>query len=218
MKKLIFFVLTIFFFSLKPAYNQQAYWLGIQPPPFILIDFYPDDTIYRTGDEIGEEVNLDDLFTVYSQGIEYTRQWKFRQGSLVTVIEDPLITITGNGVFYLTVINDYGCSFYDSIYLYIQTTTNTKDIKYDRGNSQTVRVYPNPNLGTFDITLSECQQGYTVEMINSTGVQLLNQKLECRNNEYSGTIIMPAVRSGIYYVLVKKDNTIIYRKKVIILK
>jgi hypothetical protein len=203
MKKLILFAFTIFFLSLKPVFSQQSYELGIQMPNIILIDLYPDDTIYLTDDEIGEEINLDEFFTVYSQGISYTRQWKFRSGSTIQTLDDPWFTLTNDGVLYLTIINEYGCSYYDSIFLSIETT-GIEDIKYNRGNTQSINIYPNPNSGTFDVIISECQPGFTIEMINLAGVQLINQILECSNNEYSGKIIMPSIRSGTYYILVKK--------------
>jgi hypothetical protein len=210
MKKLIIFILALVFLSSKTAFNQEAFKLSLKQLPPLTITI--SEAINAT---VGEVVNLDTWFQVEG-GISYNRVWKFRHGSLLLTIDNPIFTITSDGVFYLTVINGNGCTVLDSIILNI--VTDVGDIYPDKDNPQTIHVYPNPNTGTFDITISDCQPGSSVEIINSLGVQLLNKTLDCNNNEYSGMIMIPDSKSGTYYLLIKQNNKIIYRKKVIILK
>jgi hypothetical protein len=208
-KKLIIFILAIAFLSSKTAFNQEAFKLSLKQLPPLAITI--SEAINATA---GEVVNLDTLFQVEGS-VPYSRIWKFRHGPLSQTIDNPIFTVTSDGVFYLTVINGNGCSVLDSIALNI--ITGIKDIPPDKENRQSIHVYPNPNAGTFDITISNGQPGSSVEIINSLGVRLLNKALDCNNNEYSGKIIMPDRKSGTYYLLVKKGKKIIYRQKVIIL-
>ena len=210
MKKLIIFILAFTFLSSKTAFNQEAFKLSLKQLPPLTMTI--SEAINATA---GEVVNLDTLFHVEG-GISYNRVWKFRHGPLLQTVDNPVFTVTSDGVFYLIVINESGCSVLDSITLNI--ITGIKDIPPDKDNRQSIHVYPNPNTGTFDITISDCKPGSSVEIINSLGVQLLNKTLDCNNNEYSGRIMMPAVESGTYYLLVKTGNKIIYRQKVIIFK
>jgi len=209
MKKFIVFILILAFISLKPALSQQAYKLTVKQPPALTITL--SETINAA---IGEVVNLDTYFNVEGDN-SFIRQWKFRSGSQLQTIDNPLFKITGDGVFYLTVTNAYGCSVLDSIDLNV--VTGIEDLQ-NRENPQSIRVYPNPNAGTFDITISDCQPGFSIEIINSLGVRFLTKPLECNNNEYSGKIMMPAGESGTYYLLVKRDSRILFKQKVIILK
>ena len=209
MKKLSILFIALVYLSLTPAFNQQVYKLTVKQPPALTITI--SESINET---VGEVVNLDSWFHVEGT-VAYNRIWKFWNGSKLQTVDNPIYTITSKGVFYLTVLNEYGCSVLDSITLNV--ITDIEDINSDN-NPRSIRVYPNPNAGTFDITISDCQPGSSVEIINSLGVRFLNKPLECNNNEYSGTIMMPAGESGTYYLLVKQDSKIIYRQKVIILK
>lgn len=209
MKKLILGTLIISLFGLKPASGQQAFRLNLkQLPPLVITIF---EEINAT---VGEVVNLDTWFNVEGD-IPYNRQWKFREGLQLITINNPLYTITGDGVFYLIVTNENGCTVLDSVALNI--ITGIEEINLDHDKSQSIRVYPNPNSGTFNINISDCTQGYSVEIINSVGVRILYKILGCNNNEYYGTVGIPEGESGTYYLLVKKDNIIIYRQKVILL-
>jgi len=211
MKKLLLFALIISIYSLRPAFNQQAYKLTVkQPKPLTII-------ITKTVKAaVGEVVNLDSLFVV-SGSISYYRIWQFWNGSQLQDIYDPLFTVPGNGAFYLTVTSyEDGCSATDTIALNI--VTGIKDISPDNSNRQRIHIYPNPNNGTFNVKIPDCKPGLSFEIVNSLGVRLLGKNLNCNNNEYSGTITMPDGESGTCYFLVKNYKRIIYRQKVIILK
>jgi hypothetical protein len=209
-KKLIIFILALTFLSSRTAFNQEAFKLTLKQLPPLTITI--SEAINTTA---GEVVNLDTLFHVVG-GVSFYRVWKFRHGLLLQTVDNPVFKVTSDGVFYLTVINGSGCSVLDSIALNI--VTGIKDIPPDMDNRQSIHVYPNPNTGTFDITISDCKPGSSVEIINSLGVKLLNKTLDCNYNEYSGRIVMPAGESGTYYLIVKTGNKIIYRQKVIIFK
>jgi hypothetical protein len=209
-KKLIIFVSILAFVSLKTAYNQEVYKLTVKQPPTLIITLSED--INAT---IGEVINLDSLFYVAGNNSWY-RAWKFWDGSQLQDIYDPLFTIPGNGVFYLTVTsNENGCSITDTVALNI--VTGIKDISPDNNNRQSVHIYPNPNSGTFNVKISDCMPGFYIEIINSLGIQIFGRSLDCNNNEYHGTIELPVKEPGVYFLLVRQADKIIFRQKVIIL-
>jgi hypothetical protein len=209
LKKFLIFTIIVALFSFENAFNQQVYRLSINQPPPLTITI--SEEINAT---VGEVFNLDTWFHVEGD-ISYDRIWKFWDGSLLQTIDNPVFTVTSDGVFYLTVINEKGCTALDSIAINI--ITGLDDKLSDDDNRNYIHVYPNPNTGTFDITISDCQPGFSIEIINSLGVQLFNRMLDCNNNEFSERIVMPYRKSGTYYLLVKKGGKIIYRQKVIIL-
>jgi hypothetical protein len=202
MKKLTLFIFIFAYLSLKPVFSQQAYKLTIKQSPALTITVF--DTINAI---LGDVVNLDTFFHVEGD-ISYNRQWKFWNGSLLQTVDNPVFTIASDGVFYLTVNNENGCAILDSITLNVSTEENYL---------QSIHVYPNPNVGTFTIKISDCLPGFSFEIFNSLGVKLLDRTLDCYNDDYSETIIMPSRRSGLYILLVKKGNKIIYMQKIIIL-
>ncbi len=206
MKKLILIALAIILFSLKPAFNQEVFKLTItQPSPLTY-------TISGSLEaEEGEIIDLDTLFHVEGDKT-YIQEWKFSNGAQQQTINNSIFTLTENGVFYLTIIDENGCSYFDSISLNV--VTDIGDIFPD--NPLNIQVYPNPNKGTFEILIPDCLPGYSIHVINSIGVQVLNKNLECNNSEYLETIVLPPGVSGLYYLLIKKDKKIIYKQKVII--
>lgn len=209
MNKIIILIVAFAFLNSKTAFNQEAFKLNLKQPPLLIITISEELNATQ-----GQIINLDTLFKITGY-VSYTREWKFRDGSLLQTVNNPLLTLTKSGVFYLTVINENGCSVTDSIVFNL--ATDIEDV-YNNMYQRLIHVYPNPNSGTFDIVISDCQPGFNVEVINSSGVRLLKKDLNCNNNEYSETIMIPSVESGTYFLLVKKENMIIYRQKIIILK
>ena len=210
MKKLLLYSIIIALFSLKTATGQQVFKLNIkQPQP---ITYNISNAI--SADE-GEVINLDTIFRVEGD-ISYFHEWSFYDGIQNHTIENPLLTLTTNGVLHLTIIDENGCTSIDSVVLSV--ITDVDDIPFNLDNKPNIQVYPNPNDGTFEIHISDCLPGYLIQVINSLGIQLLNKKIECNNTEYLVTIVIPNKKPGNYFLLVKKDNKTIYRHKVIVYK
>ena len=207
-----FIILTVIgtLLSLSSSFGQEVFKLTIKQPPPLTI------TISEGIDASKEEVvNLDTLFNVEGN-ISYAREWKFNDGVQLQTVDNPIVTLTTNGVFYLTIVDENGCTAIDSIALNV--ATDIKDIYSDQDNQASIHVFPNPNSGTFNILISDCLPGYSAQVLNSLGVQLLNRDLNCNNNDYRETIILPRNEPGMYFLLIKKDKRIVYTKKVIILK
>ncbi len=208
MKKLIFLAFSIALLNVAPAFNQEVFKIAVVQPPLLSLTISGPLSV----DE-GVEINLDTLFQVVGE-ISYLREWKFNDGVQILSIANPILTLNENGVFHLTIIDENGCTYLDSIALNI--ITDIGEILPD--NPLNIQVYPNPNKGSFEVLIPDCLPGYSICVINSIGVQVLNKNLECNNSEYLETIVIPLGESGLYYLLVKKDKIIIYKQKVIILK
>jgi hypothetical protein len=208
MRKFILFAFAITLFSVKTAFNQQLYRLHISQPPPITITLAESINA-----PVGTVVNLDTLFHVQGD-ITYQREWKFRDEEQWETIDNPILTLNKKGVFYLTITDRNGCKTNDSVAYDVATGIGNN---YTYPNQPSIQVYPNPNTGTFDINISECLPGFSLQLINSIGVQLLNQTLNCNKNEYATSITIPGGHPGIYYLIVKNNNTLIYSQKVILL-
>jgi len=210
MKNLLLFSLIVALFSFKSATGQQVFKLNVdQPPPFT----------YSICDAIianeGELINLDTLLHVEGD-ISYFPEWSFYDGIQTHSINNTLLTLTTNGVLYLTIIDENGCTNIDSVV--VSVITDIGVIPFDLDNTQNVKLYPNPNDGSFTIHISDCLPGYSIQVINSLGIQILNKNLECNNTGYLGTIIIPNKEPGIYFLLLNNENKTLYKQKVIVYK
>ncbi|MBE0674148.1 MAG: T9SS type A sorting domain-containing protein [Bacteroidales bacterium] len=208
MKIILLFSLILALSGLRTSYSQEVFKLNINQPPPLIVNAYGsmDATV-------GERINLDTLFVVEGD-VYYSREWKFWDGLLLESVNDPVFTLTCNGVFYLTVVDANSCTAFDSVSVTI--ATGIMPVFYDR-DPGTVDVFPNPNTGSFDFVISDCQPGYSIEIINSLGIIVLNMPLDCNNDEYSSTITMLSGKPGIFLLLIKHNGEIVYRQKVVVL-
>lgn len=209
MKRLFIVILVTALFGIETSFSQEVYQLSVIQPPLLSLTVSGPLSV----DE-GVEINLDTLFLVVGE-ISYVREWKFNDGVQIQSIDNPILTLTENGVFHLTIIDENGCTTIDSISLNV--ITGLEDLQSDQENLLNIQVYPNPNTGTFDILIPDCLPGYSIQILNSVGVQILNRNLECNTRDYNETIILPRKEPGMYYLLVKKNKKILYKQKVIIL-
>jgi len=209
MKKAIIFAALITVFTIKPAFNQYAYKVNVkQPSPLIITS---PVAINATA---GEVIILNNLFDISGSSVYY-QTWQFWDGTLLQEIYDTVFTIPGGGKFYLTITNEYGCTALDTIQVNI--LTGIKEIYHERNGTQKIRIYPNPNAGTFDIIIPDCQPGLSIEIINSLGTLVYLKRLDCNDNEYRATIDLPVVDSGTYLLLVREDEIITFKHKIIII-
>lgn len=210
MKNLLLFSIIIALVSFKTATCQQVFKLNIkQLQPFT----YNICKSISAGE--GEVINLDTLLHVEGD-ISYFPEWSFYDGIQTYTINNTLLTLTTNGVLYLSIIDENGCTTTDSVV--VNVITDIGYIPFDTNKTQNIKVYPNPNSGTFEILIPDCLPGYSIQVINSLGVQLINKNLECNNTGYLGTIVIPDNEPGTYFLLVMKDDKTIYRNKVIVYK
>lgn len=210
MKNLLLFSLIFALFSFKSVTGQQVFKLNIKQPQLFMYNISKAISANE-----GEVINLDTLLHVEGD-ISYSQEWLFYDGIQTHSINTTLLTLTTNGVLYLTIIDENGCTTIDSVV--VSVITDIGDIPFDPNNTQNIKVYPNPNDGTFKIHISDCLPGYSIQVINSLGIQLLNKNIECNNTGYLGTIIIPDKKPGIYFLLVKNDDKTIYKHKVIVHK
>lgn len=210
MIKLITFFVIIALVGLKTAFNQEVFKLTIvQPSPLTIT--LTDSIVF----DAGEKINLDTMIHVKGD-ISFASEWEFDDGLQLYTIENPLLTMEVNhtGTYYLKVVDENNCTAIDSIF--IRVKSGTGEILSESDYLRSVRVYPNPNTGSFDILIPECLPDYTIQVINAIGLQILNKALDCNGNEYREIITLPAENPGIYFLLVKKGSQIVYRQKIIL--
>jgi hypothetical protein len=206
--KKLFTLLSLFTLITGIINSQEAFKVNVhQPAPFTI-------QLTREVDAMsGAIVDLDGLFEVEGN-TDYYRVWTFWDGMSSQAIDDPLYTVTGDGFFCIYVVNENQCSVLDTVILNLITGI---DGIYEKNRSQYIDIYPNPNSGTFNLKINNCEPGYSIEVINTLGVHLLSKSLDCKTDQLMGPVSFTLSKPGIYYLIIRDQGKIVISKKVIIL-
>lgn len=148
--------------------------------------------------QLGKMVNLNKTTTNYSQAL--------CNGYSTTIEEDSIRTIQfvdidndGREEIYFTTSNS--C---DGEYIYTLSTLTTAQ----QLNKISFEMYPNPNNGNF--TLNTNGETVNIEILDNQG-----RTIKSILSFYSGQISINNLSSGLYFVVVKKDNSIYIEQLII---
>jgi len=76
-----------------------------------------------------------------------------------------------------------------------------------------VRVFPNPNNGTFRLALDRMPQGaFTVEVLSMTGQKVFSQNVENAGNNFQLEVTLPEAASGLYLLNLHTEQGTIQKK------
>jgi hypothetical protein len=129
----------------------------------------------------------------------------------LTVVANPINVFTvGNAVNILHDENIYSTDILFNDSLYCPTITSLNNNKKVDGTA----VFPNPNNGELNITLSNFDQEYTVEIIDITGNILMKKNLMSSLN----VLNLKFLDNGIYFVTIKNNEGINDTKKIALIK
>jgi hypothetical protein len=127
----------------------------------------------------------------------------------------PTVAGVGNKNLKYTYTNNNGCSnfanqsviIYDTVICPMVTgiIKNSEDFI----NEESVKIYPNPNQGFFNLELTECKNSI-IQITDVLGKTILNQKAELINE-----IDLRNQSSGVYTINITTDQKIKYSTKVI---
>ncbi|TLX73735.1 T9SS type A sorting domain-containing protein [Labilibacter sediminis] len=203
------YILLLCLTWVNAAYSQEIFKLNITQSPLLNI------TLPEVLDvTIGQSVNLDTVYTIDGE-LAYNSHLEFWDGEHTHTLENPIYTVVSDGSFYLTIIDENGCTFNDTISL--QNATHI-DGNLEQSNTQpNIRIYPSPCYGTFTVSLIGCQSDYSIHIFNSLGIKVLNRMLECAGDKFSGLFTIQPYRPGIYFIQIKQNKRTVHVSKIVIL-
>ena len=94
------------------------------------------------------------------------------------------------------------------------TVTQASSIGVEELAGKGLRIYPNPNTGSFLILPAESDNGMLQVRIQDLSGIIVFEKELTGKKEYE--ITMPSASQGLYHIIVKTENTLEVRKMVVI--
>ncbi|MGL5889406.1 MAG: T9SS type A sorting domain-containing protein [Bacteroidia bacterium] len=135
-------------------------------------------------------------------------QW-YRNGVLIPNATTPTILITQDG-YYTVIVTINGCPSPVSNEIFMNVTSVEESALINN-----VRVFPNPNDGTFTINfISEPSEIFNIEVVNSIGQVVYTEKVANYNGRYNQQLDLSTNADGVYIVNIYTDNGIFQQQLV----
>jgi PKD repeat protein len=129
-------------------------------------------------------------------------QWRFGDGSKATT-EDPIYTYTNvdQGTFEVCLATKNAECWSEEC----QTITiNLAGVEELTENNDMITVYPNPNAGSFNLTIDNAKADVVIKVGDILGNEIPATVVNNLNGKYS--VDLSAVANGVYFVQVKNGN------------
>lgn len=145
-----------------------------------------------------------------SSGISWF--WDFGDGT-TTTMEEPMHTYTASGIYDITLImcNAQGCC--DTLVKPI--VVGTVGLEEERDESVLMQVFPNPNMGQFQVRIEQAEaRALEFEVVNVLG-QVFHQHQSAPTRKAELELSLGQIPRGIYFVKVRMGNQVAVRKVMI---
>jgi uncharacterized repeat protein (TIGR01451 family) len=126
---------------------------------------------------------------------DYSFTWML-DGTVLTGETGNFINCTADGVYSVTVTNQYGCESTGSFPFYASSIEST--------NLNVVRIYPNPSDNNFGIYLN-ATGNYEITLTDQSGKIILSDQV-LQSNQY--TLKGNLLPAGVYYIQVRQDENV----------
>lgn len=190
--------------------------IPVEPPKIITLSISKPEEISITTKKniIFDSENSIDLDTTFSAigNIAYTHSWNVKSWNDFSEI-DQNVNVAQNSTFYLFLTTDQGCTYIDSVYIQVKNSTNIED---NFLNEKYITVYPNPNKGEFQIEIQGGNANYKYDIFDVLGRKISNGNIFCQTNSCVQSIEIKDAKSGVYNLVIKKDDIFFGQKKLII--
>jgi PKD repeat protein len=135
--------------------------------------------------------------------------WNFGDGNTATGLQvSHTYTDPGNFTVTLTV-TDTACGSDDISTQNIQSTISAEALAF----SQSLRVYPNPNDGHFQVSFDvEGLQVVSMRLLNPAGQEVLLHNLGRISGNHTETIDLKQLASGIYLLQVQTERGVVTKR------
>jgi hypothetical protein len=139
----------------------------------------------------------------------YAYQWQLNGNEIPGAVLQA-ITPSGSGFYNVTVYNSFGCSATSAPFSY-----NASGVDEVTADASGLNVYPNPVNTMLTLTANFAQQQtFSVRLMNVLGelVTVIDDNFTGTN--YSKTVNMEQLPSGVYYIILSTKDKNIYTKVV----
>jgi hypothetical protein len=135
-------------------------------------------------------------------------QW-YRNGVIIPGAVTPSIVITQDGYYTVVVtLNDCPSPVSNEIFMNVTSVEESALLN-------NVRVFPNPNEGTFTINfISEPSENFSVEVVNGIGQVVYNEKVANFNGRYNQQLDLSSNADGVYIVNIYTDKGVFQQQLV----
>jgi hypothetical protein len=134
-------------------------------------------------------------------------QWYF-EGTLIAGATSQDYVATQDG-YYWSIVTINGCSSAESNHLQIFTTgINTH-------SSSSINVYPVPNDGQFNVSITASNENFNISVFNSLGVKIYEEKKVEVNGTLQKVIDLRPVPNGVYSVIFENSLNQVVKKIVV---
>jgi len=193
----------------EEAFGQGPHWVKYDTAGIKSVQLLVNDTYIKNDRQVVVVYDIPPKPVFANQGnqlissAEYGNQWYFN--------EDPILGATDNtyeimrdGSYYVEVTNSFGCkSISNSQFMMVNDVEDFKDIITD---DESIRIYPNPNSGSFYVKLGRTGlQPYYYRILGMNGRVIGSGVLESDDKEQK--IQLDHVTEGIYFIQIVGENS-----------
>ena len=190
----------------------------------VLLDFNEEDgaepfgtLIYSSGllfgmTQYGGTYNDGVIFSIDTNGSGYANLFDFHgiDGSL----PGESLLLSGNVLYGMA--SDSG-AHYNGVIFSLKDTNGRLGVSNLDGNKGSIIVYPNPNNGTFSLSLSNVNSACNIEIYNILGEKVFTETLP--QNQSNNTISLISQPSGLYfYRVIEESGNLVGNGKLVIEK
>ncbi|HRU17562.1 MAG TPA: T9SS type A sorting domain-containing protein, partial [Bacteroidia bacterium] len=119
--------------------------------------------------------------------------------------------VSGNYFLRLVMKNNLGDSLEAIKPVYLKQLVSVNEL-----TGQSLVIYPNPAQNKISISDLPESREYTVEVFSATGIKAYTSTITNPGNNIN--LDVSNLRQGLYYVLIKTDNGILKKSKLVIMK
>lgn len=188
-----------------PSINSNNISMNvINTPPIVYIYANPGNIVTP-----GTTVILNSV--VYNGGIAPTFQWKLNNVDIPGAVFSScvLTDVRGSDTISLEVNSTMACAtpaFSTSNYLVVQSNEGVRNLS---SNLDDVRLYPNPNNGSFNVTgsITNGKSGtVSFEVINPLGQTIYSGQSQLQNDKLDANIELQHISGGLYLLRISNEG------------
>lgn len=194
---------TTYFLTISDGYNQAYGDVTVIVNPVPVIALGPPDTVICIYDSITLDAGNPGCSFYWSNG---------------ATTQTILVTTTGIGFdiqsYAVSAINAYSCIGSDSIRITFSFAACTG--AEEQVGEARIRLYPNPNHGSFTLSVIPCTEPLELSVENLSGQRLYGTTVSpSPSGEVKQNITLTSLPKGMYILLIKGDRTRSIKKIII---